>query len=55
VLALVKAHPGSTSLELAQHTTSLDRYAIARRLPELEDEKVHKGLVGDRRPRMKKP
>jgi hypothetical protein len=45
VEALVKAYPGRTSLELAQHTTSMDRYAIARRLPELEDEqKVHKGL-----------
>jgi hypothetical protein len=45
VLDLVKAHPGSTSLELAQYSQTLDRYAIARRLPELEDEKlVYKGL-----------
>jgi hypothetical protein len=45
VLELVKAHPGSTSLELAQHTKILDRYAIARRLPELEGEKkVYKGV-----------
>lgn len=35
VLRLVRAHPKHTSLELAQHG-SLDRYAIARRLPELE-------------------
>jgi DNA-binding MarR family transcriptional regulator len=35
VLRLVRAYPNSTSLELAQHG-SLDRYAIARRLPELE-------------------
>ena len=55
VEALVKAHPGATSLELAQYTTALDRYAIARRLPELEDEqKVHKGLpresvIGERK------
>jgi hypothetical protein len=35
VLRLVRAYPGHTSLELAQHG-SLDRYAIARRLPELE-------------------
>ena len=41
VLELVKRHPGSTSLELAASAerdgdASLDRYVIARRLPELE-------------------
>jgi len=35
VLRLVRAYPKHTSLELAQHG-SLDRYVIARRLPELE-------------------
>lgn len=35
VLRLVRAYPNRTSLELAQHG-SLDRYVIARRLPELE-------------------
>jgi hypothetical protein len=34
VLILVCKHPGKTSLELAQY--GLDRYIIARRLPELE-------------------
>ena len=34
VLILVCQHPGKTSLELAQY--GLDRYIIARRLPELE-------------------
>lgn len=36
VLALVRQHPGSTSLELSR-LGALDRYVIARRLPELED------------------
>jgi hypothetical protein len=35
VLLLVLAHPGRTSRELAEH--GLDRYIIARRLPELEE------------------
>jgi hypothetical protein len=35
VLELVRAHPRSTSLELARHSR-LDRFSIARRLPELE-------------------
>lgn len=34
VLRLVREHPGRTSLELAQYGT-LDRYQIARRIPEL--------------------
>lgn len=32
----VKANPGHTSAELARYCT-LDRYQLARRLPELED------------------
>jgi hypothetical protein len=36
VLALVRKYPGSTSLELAYKSFSLDRYVVARRLPELE-------------------
>lgn len=35
VLTAVRAMPGSTSAELAQ-TFDLDRYAVARRLPELD-------------------
>jgi hypothetical protein len=35
VLAAVKAHPGKTSRELAAEA-DLDRYMVARRLPELE-------------------
>jgi hypothetical protein len=35
VLALVRKYPCSTSLELASNS-NLDRYVIARRLPELE-------------------
>lgn len=36
VLALVVRHPGRTSLELSR-AGALDRYVIARRLPELEE------------------
>jgi hypothetical protein len=38
VEALVRKHPGNTSAELAwsEDAKGLDRYAIARRLPELE-------------------
>ncbi len=36
VLALVKKHPYRTSKELGDLSEELDRYAIARRLPELE-------------------
>jgi hypothetical protein len=36
VLALVRAYPGKTSLELAL-LGGVDRYIIARRLPELEE------------------
>jgi hypothetical protein len=43
VLALVKKFPRSTSLELSRHS-SLDRYVVARRLPEL----AHAGLVAKR-------
>lgn len=35
-VAAVTAHPGMTSHELARHCT-LDRYQLARRLPEVED------------------
>ena len=35
VLALVRKHPNSTSLELSHHS-QYDRYTVARRLPELE-------------------
>lgn len=34
VLALLKLYPGRTSQELARY--GIDRYALARRLPELE-------------------
>lgn len=34
-LALVREYPGSTSKELAE-LSGMDRYALARRLPELE-------------------
>lgn len=38
-LALVRLHPGSTSFELAKCPAStLDRYVLGRRLPELERE-----------------
>lgn len=37
VLALVKAHPGNTSRDLADYTDALDAYQIARRLTELRD------------------
>ena len=40
VLALVTRYPGSTSLELAR-AAGMDRYVVARRLPELE----HGGIV----------
>lgn len=35
VLAIVKLYPGRTSQELARY--GIDRYALARRLPELDD------------------
>src|SRR5688572_17308882 len=38
-LQLVKDHPGKTSKELAQLGT-LDRYQLARRLPELREAKL---------------
>jgi hypothetical protein len=45
VLALVIGNPGCTSLELSRRS-SLDRYQIARRLPELERESaVHRGQI----------
>ena len=45
VLDTVRSWPGQTSRELAQHC-ELDRYQIARRLPELEQMGlVRKGVV----------
>ena len=45
-LALVKKYPGCTSLELARKGGTLDRYCLARRLPELEHgELVYKSGV----------
>jgi hypothetical protein len=46
VLALLKKHPLSTSLELGQH--GYDRFVCARRLPQLE----RAGLVARRSPRI---
>lgn len=44
VIALVRQYPGKTSLELARCGHTLDRYQLARRLPELEKAgKVRKG------------
>ena len=43
--AAVYAHPGRTSLELST-MCALDRYTLARRLPELEDAgRVHRGPI----------
>lgn len=45
VRALVQRNPGCTSRELSILSTALDRYQIARRLPELETaRRVTKGL-----------
>lgn len=41
VLALVRAYPGRTSAELAALSPNLNRYQVARRLPELAE----RGLV----------
>jgi hypothetical protein len=50
VAELVRKHPGNTSAELAwsEDAKGLDRYAIARRLPELE----RLGLVRKGEPRI---
>lgn len=42
VFRLVKKYPGLTSAELSRKTKKLDRYQIARRLPELKG--VRKGV-----------
>lgn len=43
--AVVREHPGLTSLELST-MCDLDRYTLARRLPELEDAgRVHRGEI----------
>ena len=47
ILALVRRHPKKTSAELADLSPTLDRYQVARRLPELE----HGGLVVKRNSR----
>jgi hypothetical protein len=45
VLRLVREHPGRTSLELTRFT-DLDRYQVARRLPELEQGlRIRKGEI----------
>lgn len=42
VLEAVKAHPGKTAVELAR-LAGLDRYAVSRRLPELQPVHVRRG------------
>lgn len=42
VLEAVRAHPGKTAVELAR-IASLDRYAVSRRLPELQPIHVRRG------------
>lgn len=43
VMEIVRAAPGNTSAELAEDAF-MDRYAVARRLPDLEhEERVHRG------------
>jgi hypothetical protein len=46
VLGLVQRHPGRTSRELAR-LAQMDRHIVARRLPELRDNKLVKN--GERR------
>jgi len=44
VLALVKRYPGRTSAELAAFSGTLDRWQVARRLPDLErNQLAHRG------------
>lgn len=42
VLEAVRAHPGKTAVELAR-LAGLDRYAVSRRLPELQPVHVRRG------------
>jgi len=44
VLRAVRRYPGRTSAELAE-LIGMDRYAVARRLPELEPRHVEKGPI----------
>jgi hypothetical protein len=46
VLEAVRAHPGKTAVELA-HLAGLDRYAVSRRLPELQPVHVRRGPPRD--------
>ena len=46
VLEAVKAHPGKTAVELAR-MAGLDRYAVSRRLPELQPAHVRRGPPRD--------
>lgn len=46
VLDAVKAHPGKTAVELAR-LAGLDRYAVSRRLPELQPVHVRRGPPRD--------
>jgi predicted transcriptional regulator len=48
VLRLVEEHPGLSSYRLAELSQDLNRYQIARRLPELEEAKlVHRRKRSD--------
>jgi hypothetical protein len=46
VLEAVKAYPGKTAVELA-HLAGLERYAVSRRLPELQPTHVRRGPPRD--------
>lgn len=50
VIDLVFTHPGLSSNELAKHCDDLDRFQIARRLPEAEESgEVHRLKVAGKR------
>jgi hypothetical protein len=50
VIDLVYTHPGLSSNELAKHCDDLDRFQIARRLPEAEEiGEVHRRKVDGKR------
>lgn len=50
VIDLVYSHPGLSSNELAKHCDDLDRFQIARRLPEAEEiGEVHRRKVDGKR------
>ena len=44
VLDTVRSHPGSTYLEIAQHS-GIERHAVARRLKELEPMHIRRGEI----------